>query len=271
MRVRFSIRLAGIAACILACSASISAGTIGLAWDASSGATGYRVHWGPSSGNYTSSQDVGNTTQTLLTGVQNCTDTFFAVTAYNSAGESGFSNEISNWPRPEVNSASPSSARQGELFTMNINGNNFKPGATIEIDNDHVFLDSASVQACDRIQVSTTVEPTAADVRPAEIGQYSITVTNDDDLSDSNAVFTVLIEQSRFDIVSGSGPSQNRLDGRDSIYLGRLFGSREGQSLYDPDLDFNGDGWVDGDDLTYLASNLGRCWNGSQWSAAACP
>ena len=270
MRVRFMIRAACIGA-LMACLTSVSAGTIGLAWDASSGATGYRVYWGPSSGNYTNSQDVGNNTTTLLTNVANCTDTFFAVTAYNSAGESGYSNEIANWPRPEVASASPGSAQQGSLFSMDINGNNFKPGAVVEIDNANVFLDSASVQACNRIQVATTVEPTAANMRPAEIGQYRITVTNDDDLADEAQVFQVLINPERFDIVSDAGPSQNRIDGRDSIYLGRLFGSREGQALYDPDLDFDGDGWIDGSDLTYLASNMGRCWNGSQWTTGACP
>ena len=36
-------------------------------------------------------------------------------------------------------------------------------------------------------------------------------------------------------------------------------------------LDVNGDGWIDGEDLHYLASHLGECWNGTGWSVAACP
>jgi hypothetical protein len=41
----------------------------------------------------------------------------------------------------------------------------------------------------------------------------------------------------------------------------------------DADDDFDGDGWVDGDDLAYIASNLGRCWSASakNWSLSACP
>ena len=58
---------------------------------------------------------------------------------------------------------------------------------------------------------------------------------------------------------------------RDTIWLSRLFAAREGQADYYPDADFNGDGWVDGNDLAYLVSNLGRCWNGSNWSVSAGP
>jgi hypothetical protein len=53
--------------------------------------------------------------------------------------------------------------------------------------------------------------------------------------------------------------------------MGRLFGTEAGDALYNPDLDMDGDGWVDGEDLSYLASNFGECWSGTDWSAAACP
>ena len=46
---------------------------------------------------------------------------------------------------------------------------------------------------------------------------------------------------------------------------------RRSLPLYDPDFDFDGDGWVDGQDLAYLASNMGRCWDGAAWTLAACP
>jgi hypothetical protein len=68
--------------------------SVGLAWDASISAAGYRMYYGNSSANYTTSVDVGNTrTYTfynLSPGIY-----FFAVTAYDSSNvESGFSNEV---------------------------------------------------------------------------------------------------------------------------------------------------------------------------------
>ena len=57
------------------------------------------------------------------------------------------------------------------------------------------------------------------------------------------------------------------------MYLSRQFGMRESNPNYDADDDFDGDGWVDGQDLAYIASNLGRCWSAStrSWTLAACP
>ena len=65
--------------------------------------------------------------------------------------------------------------------------------------------------------------------------------------------------------------TRNRLDGKDTVWMARAFGVQEGDALYQPDFDLDGDGWVDGEDLAYLASNLGGCWNGTDWSVAACP
>ena len=248
------------------------AGTIGLSWNPSVGASGYRVHYGPNPGQYTITVDAGNVTQVILQGPPDCADSFFAVTAYNAAGESEFSTEISSWPRPEINAVLPPSAMQGSLFTLDVNGMNFQPGTTVEIDNPNAFFDSPSVLACDQVQVSATVEPTAPGIRPAEVGSFSLSTTNPNQLTTAATPgFTVLVNPARFDIWSEPGPSQGRLDGRDTILLSRRFGSQEGDPLYDPDVDFDGNGWVDGNDLAYLGSNFGTCWTGSDWDASACP
>lgn len=67
-----------------------------LVWDASPDATGYHVHWGTKSGQYTQRADAGNTTALSL---EPSGHLFFAVTAYNEAGESDPSNEA-QWPEP---------------------------------------------------------------------------------------------------------------------------------------------------------------------------
>jgi hypothetical protein len=93
--------------CLIACvtvvllllsTVSASAGQVTLAWDPNteSDLAGYKVYYGTASGVYTSNIDVGNVTSFTVTGLQDGLLYFFAVTAYNtSAGESGFSNEVS--------------------------------------------------------------------------------------------------------------------------------------------------------------------------------
>ena len=74
------------------------AADVTLAWDPNTepGITGYKIYWGPSSGNYTSSKDVGNNTSATITGLDEGKTYYFAATAYNSDGiESGFSRQIS--------------------------------------------------------------------------------------------------------------------------------------------------------------------------------
>jgi hypothetical protein len=271
MRPR-SIRSLIGAAVLLSLSVPATAGTVSLAWDPASGAAGYRVYYGSSSGSYTQSVDVGSATSATVSGLGDCQSWYLAVKAYNNAGESpGFSNEITGWPAPRVDSTSPSSRKQGDQFTLDINGANFRSGATVQADNPNVFLGSPSIQ-CNQISVATTIEPTAAGVRAAEVGPLTVSVDNPDTTFDDGVgVFDVLVNPARFDISADPGPSQGRLDGRDTILLSTLFGSQEGDAVYDPDADYDGDGWIDGQDLAYLAGNLGKCWNGSEWTVSACP
>lgn len=265
-------------AVLLSVAASIPsyAGSVSLAWDPVSGASGYRIYYGTSSGQYTQNVNAGNTTQATVTGLADCTNWFLAVKAYNSAGESAsFSNEVVGWPRPRVTAASPNARLQGELFTIEVTGANFQPGASIEIDNPDVFLTSTSVLDCNRVQAAVTIEPTAAGVRPARIGSYSVSVINPDNVfGDRAGGFEVRINPARFDVVTQPSVTQGRLDGRDWISLNNAIPSREGTDpSYDPDLDFDGDGWIDGNELAYMrGSNIfGTCWSGTTWTIAACP
>jgi len=269
MRVRVAC-LIGALSVLLLSPMAVEAGSIGLRWDASPGATGYRVHYGLGTRNYVESLDVGNTTNVTLTGLSDCTDLYFAVTAYNPAGESGFSDEVISWTRPAVSTTSPAAARQGAQLTWTIDGSGFSPSADISIDNPNVHLGEPSI-VCDRIQLTAVVEPTAEDVRPALVGPVALTVANPDGLTVTvSEAFEVLIEPSRFDINRSDESTNQRIDGKDTVWLARLFGSHEGGATYDPDFDFDGDGWIDGVELAHIGSNLGKCWNGGSWSVSAC-
>nr|WP_273386992.1 fibronectin type III domain-containing protein [Cohnella zeiphila] len=70
-------------------------GTVTLKWQSSLNATGYKVKVGTSSGSYGTTVDVGHSLSRTITGLTNGSTYYFAVTAYNAAGESGLSNETS--------------------------------------------------------------------------------------------------------------------------------------------------------------------------------
>ncbi len=261
-----------VAAALLALAPAALAGSIELEWDPSDTATSYTVHYGTNPTTYTNSQGVGNTTRATVNGLPDCETLYFAVTASNIAGTSGYSNEVGSWGQPEITSSSPPSAVQGDnAFNLSLNGSNFQAGTTLTHDNPNVFLSGVAVVSCNEIQAVATVEPTSAGVRPAQIGPVSFTVENPDGLDETTQPFQVLINEARFDVNQSDNSTRDRVDGKDMVWLSRRFGSQEGAGgLYDPDYDFDGDGWVDGNDLMYISINIGLCWNGSGWSASAC-
>lgn len=72
--------------------------SVTLAWDHSpdTNVVGYRLYYGPRSGDYTNSVVVGYTTLATLTGLPTIVTNYFAATAYDTNGEeSVFSNETS--------------------------------------------------------------------------------------------------------------------------------------------------------------------------------
>ena len=269
-----AVRLAFFALLLSAAARPTLAGEIQLAWDPTSGASGYHVYYGLQPGTY-STFVTSYSPATTLTGLQDCTTYYVAVKAFNAAGESPtFSNELSGWARPVVASATPASARQGDQIVMDINGNNFQPGAVVDLGNPHVDISSVAVLSCTHVQLLATVEPTARKVPPASVGKLDVTIANPDDVFGMKSqAFEVLINPARFDINQSDDVTRNRIDGKDTVYLSRQFGFSEVDPNYDPDKDFNGDGWVDGQDLAYIASNLGRCWSNANktWTVTACP
>lgn len=74
---------------------TLSGNMLTISWDASTGATGYKLGLGLLPGSYLGDSDVGNIAQIGPFDVSGASGTLYlAVKAYNSAGESGYSNEI---------------------------------------------------------------------------------------------------------------------------------------------------------------------------------
>jgi hypothetical protein len=262
-------------AALCAAISPATAGSIALTWDPTEGAIGYHVYYGTESGNYLPTFVTTSTTSATISGLQDCATYFVAVKAFNASGESpNFSNELSGWSRPSVTAASPSSAMQGAQIVMDVTGTNFQSGAVVDLNNPHINLTSVQVISCTHIQLLATIEPTASNFRPAHIGRVDLTVSNSDSVFGMKSqAFEVLINPHRFDVNQSDATTRNRIDGKDTVYLSRQFGMNELDPNYDPDDDFDGDGWVDGQDLVYIATNLGKCWSSSSksWSLSACP
>jgi Fibronectin type III domain len=102
-----SLRIGGLIIWIGA-AFELKAALVTLAWDPSlsPNIAGYRLRSGTTSGVYTQTIEVGNTTSALLSNLVTGKTYFFMVTAYNTQGvESGPSNEVS-YPAP-TSSATP--------------------------------------------------------------------------------------------------------------------------------------------------------------------
>jgi hypothetical protein len=256
-------------------TAPANAGSISLTWDATQGATGYHVYYGTQAGTYLPTPITTTSTSATISGLADCAAYFVAVKAFNASGESpNFSNELSGWSRPSVTAATPSSALQGAQIVMDITGTNFQSGALVDLGNPNVLLTAVQVLSCTHIQLLATVEPTAANIRPAHIGRLDLTVSNPDSVFGiKSQAFEVLLNPARFDVNQSDATTKNRIDGKDTVYLSRQFGLSESDPNYDADDDFDGNGWIDGEDLSYIASNLGKCWSASSksWTLTACP
>ncbi|MCP3981387.1 MAG: hypothetical protein GY716_18975 [bacterium] len=271
--------------CATLAAGTAAAGTINLGWEQVPEATGYRVYFGTDAGSYTSFRSLGDTLSGSLDDLESCTRYYVAVKAFNAGGESGtYSNEVSGWPRPEIASYSPSAVEQGGQYTLDLVGSNFEPGAELVFTGQGmptdlagiplIRVDAIQVVDCTRIQALITIEPTSAGFRAMEIGSFVV----DFEVRNPDSVFGVAhgqlqvdFNQRRADLNRSDSGTRDRVDGKDLIWLAHAYGSSEGENLFNPDADLNGDGAVDGADLAFLATGFGGCWDGDGWNLGACP
>ena len=149
----------------LALSLSItiaSPGEVQVSWNPSATATGYRLYRSTVSGDFSDFVDVGNTTQAPADGLDDCTSWFFAATAYNAAGESGFSSQIETWPRAILTNASPDEAEPGSQAVVVVTGINFQAGDLVAFSGSAIQIDSVSVDSCSQLTLGVTIDEGAA-------------------------------------------------------------------------------------------------------------
>ena len=107
-----------------------------------------------------------------------------------------------------------------------------------------------------------------------EIGTFSfnVQVVNPGGIYGTRSTNLVVdFDPYRSDINRSDAMTTDRVAGKDLAWLAYAYGSAEVDPRWNPDADLSGDGFVDGQDLALLAVGFGQCWNGSNWSASACP
>lgn len=109
---------------------------VSLAWDAhiDPAVTGYRIHYGAVSGNYSSSIAVGSVTTITVPGLASGVVYFFAITAINSSGlESGLSNQVSFLPGLDGTSLQLAADGTVDLFVKGLIGQKYDIEATQDL------------------------------------------------------------------------------------------------------------------------------------------
>lgn len=94
-----------------------------LQWDASEGAHGYVLHYGARSQTYDTLIDVGPNLQHTVSGLEEGSSYYFAVTAYNEYADSCYSTEISHTPLhnqpPAAHAGSDMTVAEKSTVTLN--------------------------------------------------------------------------------------------------------------------------------------------------------
>jgi hypothetical protein len=129
-----------------------------LKWGESMGATGYKAYVGTLPGVYELKQgdDVGNVTHVAYYDLpRSCVQLYASLTAYNVAGESLHSDEVSFYSRPLID---PDEDAIGPLSEQvwKIDGTSFAPGVTLEINGEPIEIVRDS---CERITFTTAAVP----------------------------------------------------------------------------------------------------------------
>ena len=265
----------------LVAAAPALAGEIKIAWDPVVGATGYYVDYGTSTGNLPLRYDAGPDLSATVRNLSDCQDWFFAVRGYNSTQIGPASAVVSDWAQPVVSTTVD--VLQGELFTLDLDGANFRAGMSLTTDNPGVQLSGVTRTSCTNIQASVVVGPAGPGARAAQVGVFDLVVTNPSGIHDGGAdEFVIRIDPARFDVDRGSQSTEDRIDGSDLSRLTYSWGGCDlpvssgcnaaDAALYVPDLDFDGDGWIDGEDLSHIAMHRwGLCWSPQQYEWTASP
>jgi dockerin type I repeat protein/fibronectin type III domain protein len=249
----------GLVIIVLSHVGSLEAGTVvNLAWDTNteSDLAGYKVKYGTAPGTYSTVLPLPKSTTTYqVQSLTPGTTYYFVVTAYDNAGnESLPSNEVSaqpatTGPQPTVTSALE--VLSGSIYipqsgsqTINVSGTNFQTGAVVSLTSD-IAVGPTSLAASTSLTAPITVSPSAS------LGGRALTVTNPDGGSGSKVDALVVVK-------TADTNRDCKVDLLDLNVLARAWNTSTADSAYNAAADLDGNGQIDGNDLTILIKYLGK-------------
>lgn len=140
---------------LLLIARAANAGELELHWTAPPSGPqvdGYRIYVGDQPGVYGTPIEVGNVLEHQLVVPDDCTLRHYAVTAFNAAGESEYSTEVSSIARPTITDVTSSQAGAHTIL-----GENFGESAKVWVNATGVFVQvpSGDVQrvSCGEIRI----------------------------------------------------------------------------------------------------------------------
>ena len=183
----------GVCIIIGAIASNALAAQATLAWDPNteSDLAGYRIHHGAASGSYSVHTDVHNVTTYTVDGLTAGQTYYFALTAYDSAGnESGYSNEVSySDPSTQGNlSVTPA----GNLTSSGSQGGPFSPsGVTYTLAN---LGTNAINWTASKNQNWVTLSGTGGSLQPYSSTTVTVSInSNANSLSARSAAYTDIL------------------------------------------------------------------------------
>lgn len=182
-----------LAGAFILAASPVWAGSVTLSWDPVPDAdrAGYRIYYGTTSGTYPNNVDAGNVTTFTINNLTDCTLYYFAVKAYDTAGNlsTAYSNELNGMAKPTVTAVNPTSAAQNSSnLNLTLTGTNFRTGATVTFSGSGITVNSVAVGSCSSLTANVSIASSAA------TGTRDITVRNTDQSAGTGtALFTVAL------------------------------------------------------------------------------
>jgi len=182
-----------LAGAFILAASPVWAGSVTLNWDPVPDAdrAGYRIYYGTTSGTYPNNVDAGNVTTFTINNLTDCTLYYFAVKAYDTAGNlsTAYSNELNGMAKPTVTAVNPTSAAQNSSnLNLTLTGTNFRTGAIVTFSGSGITVNSVAVGSCSSLTANVSIASSAA------TGTRDITVRNTDQSAGTGtALFTVAL------------------------------------------------------------------------------
>ncbi len=266
--------LAAGAALLLAGAFTASAGEITLAWSPTNDdvTAGYDVEVLDESGQVIQTIDARTATKTVVGGLDDGTTYRFRVRPYDQWGNKADqpSRDLTTLPSPRVDMLSRWEAGTGATATAELLGANFAPGARVIAKRPGLVVTAATVVDPGKLTAEVKnphgVSPVASDfvvVNP--VRRADAYIAANPELLDVNQDGTV--NQADADTVAaafgasaGSTSTRGRSGGRSAGGIGTqdvgTGGTPQAVPATRPELDVNGDGMVDGEDLAAIKARL---------------